>query len=615
MTSLLSRRNIDFILYEWLCVLQLTERSRFAEHSRDTFDAALDSYERIATECFAPHNRSNDTREPCFADGVVSVNPEMKPALRAFADAGLMAAANDYERGGMQLPYLVERAGMMFLYAANVATAAYPMLTMANANLLSAYADPAVAERYVADMLAGRIFGTMCLSEPQAVSSLADITTRAELQGDGRYRLFGNKMWISGGDHDLTDNILHLVLAKIPSANGRLAPGVGGISLFLVPKYLPGAPGDARSEDARGERNDVTVAGVNHKLGYRGTSNCLLNFGEGRFRPGGAAGALGHRVGAAGQGLACMFHMMNEARIAVGAGAVALGSAGFMHSIDYASTRRQGRLPVEPGEKRADSLPVHIIEHTDVRRMLLAQKAYVEGGAALVLYCARLVDEGRSGATQDLRDHATALLDLLTPVAKSWPSSWCLAANDLAIQVHGGCGYTRDFPVEQFWRDNRLNAIHEGTHGVQAADLLGRKVMLNEGAALAALERRLMAGVAECAGIASIAAAAEAVAVAWDRLRRVTTSLRSVSVTLRLANAGSYLDAFGHVVVGWLWLEQAKTAARSLQVAHDTDAAFYRGKVHTCAWFARWELPRVQAWLGVLDPVDTSVLDMQPEWF
>jgi alkylation response protein AidB-like acyl-CoA dehydrogenase len=609
MTRLLSRRNIDFILYEWLCVLQLTERSRFAEHSRDTFDAALDSYERIATECFAPHNRSNDTREPRFEDGAVSVNPEIKPALRAFADAGLMAAADDYERGGMQLPYLVERAGMMFLYAANISTAAYPMLTMANANLLSAYADPAVAAAYVADMLAGRTFGTMCLSEPQAGSSLADITTRAELQGDGRYRLFGNKMWISGGDHDLTDNILHLVLAKIPSADGRPAPGVGGISLFLVPKYLPGAP-----DGARGERNDVAVAGVNHKLGYRGTSNCLLNFGEGRFRPGGAAGALGHRVGAVGQGLACMFHMMNEARIAVGAGAVALGSAGFLHSLDYASSRRQGRLPVVPGEKRADSLPVRIIEHTDVRRMLLAQKAYVEGGAALVLYCARLVDEGRSGATQGLRDDATALLDLLTPVAKSWPSRWCLAANDLAIQVHGGYGYTRDFPVEQFWRDNRLNAIHEGTHGVQAADLLGRKVMLNEGAAVSALERRLMGGVAQCAGIASLAAAAEAVAVAWDRLCRVTASLRKVSVTLRLANAAAYLDAFGHVVVAWLWLEQAKAAARSL-AANDTAAPFYRGKVHTCVWFARWELPRVQAWLDVLDPVDTSVLDMQPEWF
>ena len=611
--KLLSRRDLDFLLFEWLQIDALNARPRYAEHSRETFAAALDTYATVARECFAPHNRSNDLNEPAIHDGVVTVNPPIHAALAAFSAAGLGAAAHDYALGGMQLPFTVERAGMALIKAANVATAGYPLLSAANANLLLAHGDQELVNRYVPELLAGRMHGTMCLSEPQAGSSLGDIRTRAERLADGRYRLFGNKMWISAGEHDITPNILHLVLAKVVAADGRLPAGVKGISLFAVPKFLP-----AGAATALGERNDVVAAGLNHKMGYRGTSNCLLNFGEGRFRPEGEAGAIGYRVGAEGAGLAAMFHMMNEARIGVGTGAVALGYTGYLHALEYARTRLQGRLPSAAGKRAADDPPVPIIRHADVRRMLLAQKSYVEGGLALVLYCARLIDDAATAPTEAERARAEELLQLLTPVAKSWPSQWCLAANDLAIQVHGGYGYTRDFPVEQFWRDNRLNPIHEGTHGIQASDLLGRKIPSAGGAAYRELRGRIEVTLAVAATRPRLADDAARVGHAWQRIDAVTAQLTALpDAALRLANSAAYLDAFGHAVVGWLWLEQAVRAATALDdgVADGAERDFYAGKLSACRFFARWELPRVAAWLAVLDPVDPTVMEMDEAWF
>jgi acyl-CoA dehydrogenase len=608
--SLLSRRDLDFLLYEWLDVDELTRRARYSDHSRETFSAALDTYEKVASEHFAPHNRSSDLNEPQIDDGRVRVHPPVRTALAAFHAAGLGAATHDYALGGMQLPYTIERAGMAWLNAANVATAAYPLLSVGNANLLLAHASPALIERYVPALLSGRIYGTMCLSEPGAGSSLADITTRAEPQPDGRYRLYGSKMWISAGEHDVSDNILHLVLAKVAASGQRPPAGVRGISLFAVPKLLPAAAG------ADGARNDVIAAGLNHKLGFRGTSNCVLNFGEGRFRPGGQPGAVGERVGDEGAGLACMFHMMNEARIGVGTGAAALGYAGYLQSLEYARNRLQGRVPAGTGTRPADEPPVPIIRHADVRRMLLAQKSYVEGGLALVLYCARLVDEAATAAEPLARARAKGLLELLTPVAKSWPSQWCLAANDFAIQIHGGYGYTRDFAVEQLWRDNRLNAIHEGTHGIQAADLLGRKVGQDGGAAFAALDADVAATLSDAQGVDELADEVADLRDTWRRLRGVTGQLARIDdAALRLANATAYLEAFGHTIVAWLWLQQALVALRARRAATTGDADFYSGKLQAARWFARWELPKVDAWLGVLEPLDRTAYEMRDAWF
>jgi len=598
---LLPRRDLEFLLYEWLQVEQLTDRDRFKEHSRETFDAALDTYAQIAAAEFGPHSKLCDREPPRLEGNQVRVLPEQRRAYKALAAAGLLAASHEAALGGMGLPRVVESAGMALLKGANIATSSYALLTMANANLVLAHGTPEQVGLYVRPMLEGRWTGTMCLSEPHAGSSLSDITTRAEPQSDGTYRLFGNKMWISAGDHDLAENIVHLVLAKVPDSLGMLRPGTGGISLFIVPKYL-GAHGD-------NEPNDIVVAGLNHKMGYRGTSNCLLNFGEGRYQPGGRPGAVAERVGEEGRGLQYMFHMMNEARVAVGLGAAALGYTGYLHALDYARDRRQGR---PPGQRDLARPPVRLIDHADVRRMLLAQKGWVEGALALVLYTARLLDEERS-ASEAERVDAHRLLEFLTPIAKSWPSKWGLAANDAAIQVHGGYGYTQDFDVEQLYRDNRLNPIHEGTAGIQAIDLLGRKTGAEGGAARGVLAERIGSAVERALRVGRLRDHASALEEAWLRLEDITNRLLAVpDVAERLANASCYLDACGHVVVAWLWLEQGLVAAARMPGSDDD---FYQGKLGACDYFYRWELPRVERWLGLLGPVERTPLDMQDAWF
>ena len=599
-SKIVSRRDLEFMLYEWLDVEALTARERYADHSRETFNATLDMAERMAEDLYVPHCKKNDQEEPHFDGQTVHIIPEVKTALDAFCEAGLIAAGQDYELGGMQLPSMVEKATSSYFTGGNVGTSSYTFLTIGNANTLLAHGSPEQIDTFVKPMMAGRFFGTMCLSEPQAGSSLSDITTRAEPTGDGSYRLKGNKMWISAGEHELSENIVHLVLAKIPGPDGKLIPGVKGISLFIVPKKLVNPDGSV------GERNDVVLAGLNHKMGHRGTTNCLLNFGEGKFKPLGKAGAIGYLVGEPHKGLGYMFHMMNEARIGVGLSAVMLGYTGYLHALDYARERPQGRHPQAKDPAQAQ---VAIIEHTDVKRMLLAQKAYVEGGLGLIMYCSRLVDEERTAATEEARRAATQLLDILTPIAKSWPSQWCLEANSLAIQVHGGYGYTREYNVEQFYRDNRLNAIHEGTHGIQGLDLLGRKVMMHDGALFKALGAQVQKTIAKASEIAELQPYAAALGKALQDIAAVTQKLYGAGdLNKTLANASAYLEVFGHAVVAWIWLEQAI-------VAHGKEGDFYRGKLQACRYFFQWELPRIKPQLDLLASIDTTTLDMQDNWF
>ena len=418
------RQQTDFLLYEWLQIEQLNQRHRFSDHSRETFDAVLDTCERIAREKYAPFNRTVDIEEPVFDGEKVILPACTQQALNAYAASGMLSAAQDYDIGGMQLPYTVEAAANAFFACASVSIGA-SMLTVGNANLLMAHGSELQKQVFALNEFSGRFAGTMCLSEPQAGSSLSDVATRATPDGidhaddplGARYRLRGNKMWISTGDHELTENIVHLVLAKIPGPDGKTIAGTKGISLFIVPKHLVNENGELT-----GERNDVALAGLNHKLGWRGTVNTLLNFGEGRYPVRGAAGAIGYLVGKPGEGLRCMFHMMNEARIGVGLAATMLGLAGYYASLDYARTRTQGR-PVGPAGKDASQPPVRLIEHADIKRMLLAQKAYGEGALALALYCARLVDELHTGEPAQ-KHEAQWLLEVLTPIVKSWPSEW-----------------------------------------------------------------------------------------------------------------------------------------------------------------------------------------------
>ncbi|MGV9614261.1 acyl-CoA dehydrogenase [Nocardia xishanensis] len=596
-SNLISRRDLDFLLYEWLRVENLAAFPRFAEHSRETFDGFLDLCEDIATRHFAPHNKRNDSNEPTFDGERVTIIPEVKAAVEAFTKANLVGAGMDEEIGGLQLPAAVEAAGFSWFQAANVGTSGYLFLTIGNANLLAAHGTQDQIDRFVRPMVEGRFTGTMCLSEPQAGSSLADIVTRAEPQADGTYRLFGSKMWISGGDHELTENIVHLVLAKIPGGPA----GTKGISLFVVPKFLVGADGTL------GERNDVVLAGLNHKMGYRGTTNTVLNFGEGRHTPDGAPGAVGYLVGEPHRGLSYMFHMMNEARLGVGLGATALGYTGYLKSVEYARQRHQGRA-VTAKDPASPQSP--IVEHADVKRMLLAQKAYVEGALALLLYCNRLVDLRRTAADEQAAREHTLLLEILTGVAKSWPSQWCLEANSLAIQVHGGYGYTREYDVEQHYRDNRLNPIHEGTHGIQGLDLLGRKVIQHEGASLRLLGERIAATVeaAERTGgdAAEFAARLDA---SWHRLVTVTMGMFAAGdPAAAMANSSIYLEAFGHIVLAWIWLEQMVAAA-------DHEGDFYEGKRAAARYFFRYELPKTGPQLDLLAALDRTTLEMRDDWF
>ena len=585
---LLVRRDIDFLLHDWLGIDALFVRPRFAHLDRETIDALIDLSEQLAVDAFLPHYKEADCHEPRLdADGV-HILPAIGEALARYAELGLFAAGFSPDLGGSGLPYLACAASFAWFAAANIATAAYPMLTVANARLIVTFGSAGQIERFALPQIEGRWFGTMCLSEPQAGSSLADVRTRAVPDGEdalgARYRLSGNKMWISGGDQDVSANIVHLVLAKVPGADGALPEGTEGLSLFIVPKILPD-----------GSRNDVAVAGLNHKMGYRGTANCLLNLGEG-------GGATGWMIGQPGRGLHQMFLMMNEARIGVGIGAAALGYRGYRHAVGYARERVQGR---PPGRRRGD--PVAIIGHADVKRMLLAQKAYAEGALALCLYCAKLVD---------LHDDAAsaALLGLLTPVAKTWPSEYGLAANDIAIQIHGGYGYTRDFDVEQLYRDNRLNPIHEGTTGIQAMDLLGRKILRDDGAGLAELRARIAATAARAAAHPALGGEGTALERQWSRIADTIAALRGREGAAALDNATPFLWAFGHAVLAWLWLDQA-LAADALPAHSEEERHFVEGKLRACRFFFESELPKADAWLAPVVAMSDIAADASPDMF
>ena len=623
MTTL--RSTLDFLLYNWLQAESLSARERFADHSRETFDAVLDTCERIAREKYAPFNRVVDTEEPrteTEPDGTLRVVlPQATyEARRAYAESGLLSAAQDYDIGGMQLPYTVEAAANSFFAAASISIGSN-LLTSGNANLLMVHGTDLQKQVFALNEFNGRWSGTMCLSEPQAGSSLSDVATRAVPDGEGfesdplgpRYRLKGNKMWISSGDHELTENIVHLVLAKIPGPDGKLVPGTKGISLFIVPKKMVDTNGQLT-----GVRNDVALAGLNHKLGWRGTTNTLLNFGEGKYPVDGQAGAVGYLVGQPGKGLHCMFHMMNEARIGIGMAATMLGLAGYYASLDYSKNRPQGRPVQGPQDgaaavvKDAAQPQVRIVEHADVKRMLLAQKSYGEGALALNLFCARLVDEQHTGDAA-AADEARLLLEVLTPIAKSWPSEWCLEANSLAIQIHGGYGYTRDFPVEQYWRDNRLNMIHEGTHGIQAMDLLGRKVLMEGGRGLQLLAGRINATIERAIQVPELAAYANALGKALQDVGAATKAAWATGQPAdALANAVPYMQAFGHMVLAWVWLDVAlATLHADAPLAQPTSV----GRMGAMRFFFHYELPKIGAWLQVVSARDATCATFPEEAF
>lgn len=592
-------RDVQFMLYEWLRAEELLQRGRFADHSRETFDGSIRTAQDLAEKYFDPLFKVMDDQEPEFDNGRVLMPDGVKEALKVFADAGFMAAYHDYEHGGMQLPMVVAQSCYMMFQGANMSLAAYPFLTVAASNMLQGYGDEDQIARYMPGLTDGRFFGTMCLSEPQAGSGLSDIRTKAAPADDGSYRISGNKMWISAGEHDLSDNIIHFVLARIEGAPA----GVKGISLFIVPKYM------VEDDGSLGARNDVALAGLNHKMGNRGTTNTLLNFGEN-------GECVGYLLGTPHRGLAQMFQMMNEERLGVGMLSAVMGYAGYRFSLDYARNRPQGRHPDEGDPTTA---PIPIIEHADVKRMLLAQKSYSEASIGLCLLCAKLIDDRNTLADEAACNDAHLLLEILTPIAKAWPSDYCLEANNMAIQILGGYGYTREFPVEQYYRDNRINPIHEGTNGIQGIDLLGRKISMNDGRALTLLLDRIEADISLAESRPELAEYASALSAAVAEIRAASAASMAAAgegkIRLALANGTPFLHLVGHTVVAWIWLSYGLVADRNLPDASGTEADFYRGKLAACRYFFNWELPKTTHFAQLVRDLDTTCVDMEKDWF
>jgi alkylation response protein AidB-like acyl-CoA dehydrogenase len=601
-SALINSRDLQFILFELLEVEGLCQSDRYKHCDKAMFEATLEMAHRIALAKFEPLAKICDEAEPRIEEGRTILPDGVAEALNAYIDAGLLNASSDLSEGGLQLPVTVSQACTALFVAANPALSVYPFVTNGVATVISNHGSEAQKKLFVEPLRTGRWFGVMAISETQAGSSVGDLKTAATRTEAGHYLIAGSKMWITGAAQDFTENIVHLVLARIKGAPA----GTRGISLFIVPKYRLSESGHPNVW------NDVKVVGLNHKMGFRGISNTVLSFGD-------QNDCHGYLVGEPNNGLRCMFDLINEARIWVGTGAAALGYSGYVRSLDYAKQRTQGRTAAN---RDPNTPQVPIIEHADIRRLLLTQKAYVEGGLCLALYCAWLVDQSKIAASIGDRDQEaklTLLLEILTPIIKSWPSEFCLEANKHAIQVLGGYGYTRDFPLERLYRDNRLNAIHEGTYGIQANDLLSRKVEIARGRAFQ-LVLSLMAETAELAK--------QRPTLEWhgDQLNQYLTRLTDVTQKITgllgtseteraLANAVQYLDAFGHIVVGWMWLRQALIAETALRDDAHGDRAFYKGKLSACEFFYRRELPKVTHFLDLVEQCEATCFDMQPDYF
>ena len=550
MNPLFRERDVDFVLYDVLHAERLLELGAFADHDRASFDLVIDSARRFARGTLFPAYRALDEQPPRLVDGAVRVHPRMRAIYPELAALGLVVAARPHAVGGQQLPRVVHALATAYLMAGNLSAYGYVGLAAGAAHLLETFGSDELRRTYMAPIYDGRWLGTMALTEPQAGSSLADVATRAT-PTDGGYRIRGAKIFISGGDHDLTDNIVHMVLARIDGAPA----GTRGVSLFCVPKR--------RVEGDKLVDNDVAVAGVIHKIGWRGLPSLALAFGD-------RGDCHGYLVGEPNRGLAAMFQMMNEARLMVGLNGVATASVAYHESLAYARDRVQGRRGKDPAAP-----PVAIVEHADVRRMLLRQKAIVDGGLCLIARCAIYADLAEHAG--DAR--ARQLLDLLTPVAKSFPAERGFESNALAVQIHGGYGYSSEYLVEALLRDQKLNTLHEGTTGIQALDLLGRKVVAEGGAGMRALREEIE----RCGG-----PLAEPVRAALATVERTTAALAARGlagdVDAMLLHSTDYLEMFGILVIAWQHLAMHATAPAD---------AFGDGKRRAAEYWIATELPRV----------------------
>ncbi|MEJ2101550.1 MAG: acyl-CoA dehydrogenase [Desulfobacterales bacterium] len=593
-----SERNLKFLLYEVFDVESLTEYEYYKEHNRKMFDMVLKAAVKLAKELLFPIFEEMDRRQPELLNGEVKVHPSVKTIMTEFGEGGWISSRVPFDRDGEQLPSLVADVCEFIFAAANYSANAYAGLTFGASHLIESFGSRELYDRYVPKMLAGEWQGTMALTEPEAGSSLADITTMAEPTDKGYYRIKGQKIFISAGDHDGVENVIHLMLAKIEGAPA----GVKGISLFVVPKKRIDDNGNLAP-------NDVVTAGVFHKLGYRGCPIVQLSMGD-------KNDCRGWLVGEPHKGLKNMFQMMNEARIGVGLGATAMATAAYYASLEYAKSRIQGR---KVGQKDPNLPPVVIIEHADVKRMLLFQRAVVEGALALILQCSKYVDFLKI-LDKEGKEKYLLLLEILTPVAKSYPSEMGVHAISQGLQCLGGSGYCDDYPLEQYYRDCRIHPIHEGTTGIQGMDLLGRKVIMENGRAFKLYISEMQETITAAGEFKELDKYAAKLSQALTELQEVTHHLISIAQQQGpeafLADATLYLEFFSYVTIGWQWLLQGIAVQTALHGGTSKkDFDFYQGKMLTLRYFFAYELPKTLGLAKRLLDDDRLTVEMQANFF
>jgi alkylation response protein AidB-like acyl-CoA dehydrogenase len=597
-TKFMSLRNLRFLLHEVLDLASLTRYPYYREYDRKMLDMVLQAASELAERLLWPCFQEMDRNPPELAGDTVKVHPSVKTMLKEFGNGGWIATTVPETLDGQQLPHLVSDACQFIFCSANYSASAYPGLTDGAARLIENFGSKALYDTYVPRMRGGQWQGTMALTEPEAGSSLSDITTLAEPTDKGYYKIRGQKVFISAGDHDAVENVVHLMLAKITGAPA----GVKGISLFVVPKKRI-------SEQGELVPNDVATSGIFHKLGYRGCPITQLSIGD-------KDDCRGYLVGEPHHGLMYMFQMMNEARVGVGMGATALATAAYYASLEYARTRKQGRKVSEKDPTRPQ---VPIIEHADVKRMLLFQRAVVEGSLSLLLQCSKYADLQKVGS-RDEKEKYALLLDLLTPVAKTYPSEMGILSISQGLQCFGGSGYCEDYPLEQYYRDARIHPIHEGTTGIHGMDLLGRKVLMQHGKTLQLYLAEVRATIEEAGKFPILEPHARDLSEGLDKLLQVTSHLVALSKRKGpehfLADATLYLELFGIVSIAWQWLVQAVAVLRALDKELATgEKDFYQGKLYAFRYFFGYELPKIEGLVKRLMNSDGLTVEMQEAFF
>lgn len=578
--------TLKFLLYEVHDLQGVLDQARYADYDQASVELFLNAVKDFSDKELFPFFREMDAQAAHYKEGEIIVHPQVRKYMEKGGEMGLISALFDYEIGGLQMPNIVVTASAYIQETANNQLPGYIGLTLGAAELIVHFANTSLRDTYVPKMITGDWGGTMCLTEPQAGSSLSDIITTAVPDGDG-YKISGQKIFISGGDYQGAENIVHLVLARIKGAPA----GTKGISLFVVPKKRPMANGDLIP-------NDVNTLGDFQKLGQKGYCTTHLSFGD-------QNDCEGWLVGEPNKGLKYMFLMMNSSRIAVGRGAAAITMAAYQASLTYAKERPQGRGLTSTGKKDVEQEQTLIINHPDVKRMLLFQKVVAEGALSLVLLASKYHDLSTTHADSMEREKYLHLLEMLTPIVKTYPSEIGSVSVSNGLQVLGGYGYCNDFILQQYFRDIRIFSIYEGTTGIQSLDLLGRKIPMGDGKALALLSEEIMGAITEASKYNELAPYAKKLGAKLKLMQEVLQFLMPFAqkgdYERFLSDATVFMEFFGNIVIGWLWLEMA-TKAQSALAASDTrySKEFFNAKVHAMKFYFKYELPKTTALAEVL---------------